>query len=136
MVPSWRSSGWQKSKKFFPTILYLFRWRQFFNCTLAILFANSMFEISCCFTIKEIWYILVTNSSFLSGMISAFVVSFKAIETGIILSIFIYPKVSSTSPSCLEAHVGFIRLSMKEKFWCLFTVTFWENFDFHIINKH
>jgi hypothetical protein len=28
----------------------------------------------------------------------------------------IYHKVASTSPSCLEAHDGFFRLSVKEKF--------------------
>ena len=39
-------------------------------------------------------------------------------------------KVTSTSPSCLEAHAGFFRLSMKEKF----TVTFLEKVVFHFIN--
>ena len=29
---------------------------------------------------------------------------------------FTYHKVASTSPSCLEAHAGFFRLSMKGKF--------------------
>ena len=42
-----------------------------------------------------------------------------------------YIRVAITSPSCLEAHAGFFRLSMKGKF-----VAFWEKFDFHIIYKH
>ena len=37
-----------------------------------------------------------------------------------------------TSSSCLDAHAGFFRLSMKEKF----TVTFLEKVVFHIINTH
>ena len=37
--------------------------------------------------------------------------------------------VMSTSPSHLEAHVGFFKLSMKGKFDVLFTVMFWENVD-------
>ena len=47
-----------------------------------------------------------------------------------------YRKVTSTSPSCLKAHAGFFRLSMKEKFEVLFTVTFWGKVDFRIIKTH
>ena len=39
----------------------------------------------------------------------------------------------STSPSHLEAHAGFFRLSMNGKFDGFFTVTFWEKVDFQII---
>ena len=47
-----------------------------------------------------------------------------------------YPKVMSTSQSCLEAHAGFSRLSYEGEIQCLFTVTLWEKVDRHIINMH
>ena len=40
-----------------------------------------------------------------------------------------FHRVTSTSPSHLEAHVGFLKLSVKGKFDVLFTVMFWENVD-------
>ena len=46
-----------------------------------------------------------------------------------------YCKVDgSTSPSLLEAHAGFFLIVNEGTIWCLFTVTFWEKVDLHIIN--
>ena len=49
----------------------------------------------------------------------------------IFLILITYCKVASTSPSCLEAHAGFFRLSMNGKF---FTVIFLGKVNVHIIN--
>ena len=39
-----------------------------------------------------------------------------------------------SSSSCLEAHAGFFQIVYEEDIGCLFTVTFWEKVNFHIIN--
>ena len=44
-----------------------------------------------------------------------------------------YRKVESTSPSCLEAHAGFFRLSMRGNLMLSLSImTFWERVDVHI----
>ena len=46
----------------------------------------------------------------------------------------IYRKVASSNMSRSEAHAGFFRFLMKEYFWSLCTVTFWQKIDFLISN--
>ena len=47
-----------------------------------------------------------------------------------------YSKVASTSTSCLEAHAGFFRVSMKGKFDVYWLWAFGKKVDFHIINTN
>ena len=117
-------------------------WKSFsFFWLFSLSFENFFLNFSAQQSFPISWHFFYLNSSFLL-FVNQSLRSWRPVLT-INLPLkpqffsihFKYCKVGSTRPSHLEAHAGFFRLSMKRKFdLYVFTVTFWENFYFHIIN--